>query len=122
MKLDNIIAERINKTIYRDGNKCIKVFDESYSKADVLKDEEISRILLVPDVILYPSPIRRPGIQSASSPRKGSTASGRTAAGIFPSIITLASFLLISPPPPADRVILSPFCLVRKTGNIPILS
>lgn len=38
MKLDNIIAERINKTIYRDGNKCIKVFDESYSKADVLND------------------------------------------------------------------------------------
>ena len=38
MKLDNIIAERINKTIYRDGNKCIKVFDESYSKADVLNE------------------------------------------------------------------------------------
>ncbi|WP_164169501.1 phosphotransferase family protein [Ruminococcus flavefaciens] len=38
MKLDIIIAERINKTIYRDGNKCIKVFDESYSKADVLNE------------------------------------------------------------------------------------
>ena len=38
MKLDNIIAERINKKIYRDGNKCIKVFDESYSKADVLNE------------------------------------------------------------------------------------
>ena len=38
MKLDNIIAERINKTIYRDGNKCIKVFDDSYSKADVLNE------------------------------------------------------------------------------------
>ena len=38
MKLDNIIAERINKTIYRDGNKCIKVFDESYSKADILNE------------------------------------------------------------------------------------
>jgi len=36
MKLENIIAERKNKKIYRDGDKCIKVFDESYSKADVL--------------------------------------------------------------------------------------
>ena len=38
MKLDNIIAERTNKKIYRDGNKCIKVFDECYSKADVLNE------------------------------------------------------------------------------------
>ena len=36
MKLDNCISERINKKIYRDGNKCIKLFDEVYSKADVL--------------------------------------------------------------------------------------
>lgn len=38
MKLDNIIAKRTNKTIYRDGDKCIKVFDECYSKADVLNE------------------------------------------------------------------------------------
>lgn len=38
MKLDNIIAVRPNKTIYRDGDKCIKVFSESFSKADVLNE------------------------------------------------------------------------------------
>ena len=38
MKLDNVIAQRKNKTIYRDGDKCIKVFDEEYSKADVLNE------------------------------------------------------------------------------------
>lgn len=38
MKLDNIIAVRKNKTIYRDGDKCIKVFNENYSKADVLNE------------------------------------------------------------------------------------
>ncbi len=38
MKLDNIIAQRKNKTIYRDGDRCIKVFDEEYSKADVLNE------------------------------------------------------------------------------------
>ena len=38
MKLDNVIAQRKNKTIYRDGDKCIKVFDAEYSKADVLNE------------------------------------------------------------------------------------
>lgn len=38
MKLDNIIAVRENKTLYRDGDRCIKVFDENYSKADVLNE------------------------------------------------------------------------------------
>ena len=38
MKLDRVIAVRNNKTIYRDGDKCIKVFDENYSKADVLNE------------------------------------------------------------------------------------
>lgn len=38
MKLDRVIAVRNDKTIYRDGNKCIKVFDEDYSKADVLNE------------------------------------------------------------------------------------
>ncbi len=38
MKLDRVIAVRNNKTIYRDGDKCIKVFNEDYSKADVLNE------------------------------------------------------------------------------------
>ena len=38
MKLDNVIAKRVNKTLYRDGDKCIKVFNEDYSKADVLNE------------------------------------------------------------------------------------
>ena len=38
MKLDNVIAVRKNKKIYRDGEKCIKVFDKSYSKADILNE------------------------------------------------------------------------------------
>lgn len=38
MKLDRVVAVRNNKTIYRDGDKCIKVFNEDYSKADVLNE------------------------------------------------------------------------------------
>ncbi len=38
MKLDQVIAVRKNKTIYRDGATCLKVFDENYSKADVLNE------------------------------------------------------------------------------------
>lgn len=38
MKLDRIIALRTNKTIYRDGEDCVKVFDADYSKADVLNE------------------------------------------------------------------------------------
>lgn len=38
MKLDNIIAVRTAKTVYRDGDKAIKVFDDNYSKADVLNE------------------------------------------------------------------------------------
>lgn len=38
MKLDRVIAVRNNKTIYRDGDRCIKVFNEQYSKADVLNE------------------------------------------------------------------------------------
>ncbi len=38
MKLDNIIAVRTNKTVYRDGDRSIKVFDSDYSKADVLNE------------------------------------------------------------------------------------
>ena len=38
MNLNNVIAERKNKTIYRDGDNCIKVFDAEFSKADVLNE------------------------------------------------------------------------------------
>ena len=38
MKLDRVIAVRNNKTIYRDGDKCIKVFGADYSKADILNE------------------------------------------------------------------------------------
>lgn len=38
MKLDRVIAVRNNKTVYRDGNRCIKVFNKEYSKSDVLNE------------------------------------------------------------------------------------
>ncbi len=38
MKLDTVIAVRKNKTVYRDGDRCVKVFNEEYSKADVLNE------------------------------------------------------------------------------------
>ena len=38
MNLDRVIAVRNNKTIYRDGERCIKVFNAEYSKADVLNE------------------------------------------------------------------------------------
>ena len=38
MKLDNIVAKRVGKTVYRDGDKCIKVFDENYSKAGIFNE------------------------------------------------------------------------------------
>ena len=38
MKLDRVIAVRNNKTIYRDGDRAIKVFNSEYSKADVLNE------------------------------------------------------------------------------------
>ena len=38
IKLDRVIAVRNNKTVYRDGADCIKVFDSDYSKADILNE------------------------------------------------------------------------------------
>ncbi len=38
MNLNHVIAVRKNKNIYRDGDKCVKVFDEHYSKADILNE------------------------------------------------------------------------------------
>ncbi|MDL2248800.1 aminoglycoside phosphotransferase, partial [Tyzzerella sp. OttesenSCG-928-J15] len=56
MNLNKIIAVRTDKTIYRDGNLAIKVFDKDYSKADVLNEalnqarvEETG--LLIPKII-----------------------------------------------------------------------
>lgn len=38
LNLDNPIAERKTKTVYRDGDKTIKLFVENYSKADILNE------------------------------------------------------------------------------------
>lgn len=38
MKLDKIIAVRTGKTVYKDGNRVIKVFENGYSKADILNE------------------------------------------------------------------------------------
>ena len=38
MNLDRVIAVRNNKTVYRDGDRCVKVFNADYSKADVLNE------------------------------------------------------------------------------------
>jgi tRNA A-37 threonylcarbamoyl transferase component Bud32 len=38
MNLNSVIAERPNKTIYRDGDRRIKVFNKDFSKADVLNE------------------------------------------------------------------------------------
>ena len=35
MNLDRVIAVRNNKTVYRDGDRCIKVFQAGYSQSDV---------------------------------------------------------------------------------------
>ena len=38
IQADRIIAVRTGKTVYRDGDTVIKVFDEDYSKADILHE------------------------------------------------------------------------------------
>lgn len=38
LNLDNPIAERQNKTVYRDGDKTIKLFVENYSKSNILNE------------------------------------------------------------------------------------
>ena len=38
MKLDNVIAKRPTKTIYRDGDTVIKLFNEDYKKSDILNE------------------------------------------------------------------------------------
>ena len=38
MNLGSVIAKSVNKTIYRSDDAVIKLFDEEYSKADVLNE------------------------------------------------------------------------------------
>ncbi len=38
MKLDKVLATRKGKIVYQSGNTAVKVFDESYSKADILNE------------------------------------------------------------------------------------
>lgn len=38
LNLDYVIAERKNKTVYRDGDKTIKLFVENYSKSNILNE------------------------------------------------------------------------------------
>ena len=38
MKLDRVIAVRNSKTVFRDGDMCVKVFNNNYTKADVLNE------------------------------------------------------------------------------------
>lgn len=38
LNLDNPIIERKTKTVYKDGNKTVKLFVENYSKADILNE------------------------------------------------------------------------------------
>ena len=38
MKLDTVIARSGGKTLYRDGDNCIKLFDHGYAKADILNE------------------------------------------------------------------------------------
>ncbi len=38
MKLEHVIATRSQKIIYRDGNTVVKLFDENYSKSDILNE------------------------------------------------------------------------------------
>ncbi|MGI5888668.1 MAG: phosphotransferase family protein [Oscillospiraceae bacterium] len=57
MELKNIIAQRPNKTIYRDGDRAVKVFEKGYSKADILNEAlnqariEENTDLLIPKIL-----------------------------------------------------------------------
>ena len=56
MKLDRVIAVRNNKTIYRDGDKCVKVFNED-NKVLFEKEEEIISPKKIAEIILE-TPLR----------------------------------------------------------------
>ena len=38
MEFEKVIGVRTNKTVYKDGDKAIKVFDENFSKANILNE------------------------------------------------------------------------------------
>ncbi|HBF86755.1 MAG TPA: aminoglycoside phosphotransferase [Clostridiales bacterium] len=38
MEFESVIAKRKNKTLYKNGGECIKVFDKDFSKTDVLNE------------------------------------------------------------------------------------
>ncbi|MDR2202142.1 MAG: phosphotransferase [Clostridiales bacterium] len=38
MKLDELLAKRADKNVYRSGDLCVKLFDAGYSKSDVLNE------------------------------------------------------------------------------------
>lgn len=38
MKLDKIIAVRTDKTVYKDGDKVVKIFNNNYAKSDILNE------------------------------------------------------------------------------------
>lgn len=38
MNMDKILSVRNTKTVYRDGDTCVKIFEADYSKADVLNE------------------------------------------------------------------------------------
>ena len=38
MQLDRVIAVRTDKTVFKDGDRCVKVFGGAYDKADVLSE------------------------------------------------------------------------------------
>ena len=47
--LDHVIATRSKKTIYRDGDCCIKRFEAGYSKADILRRASRKRASAFPN-------------------------------------------------------------------------
>ena len=38
MELKNVIAKRSNKTIYKSGDNCVKVFSEEFKHSDILNE------------------------------------------------------------------------------------
>lgn len=38
MNMDKVLSVRSTKTVYRDGDTCVKIFEEGYSKANVLNE------------------------------------------------------------------------------------
>ena len=38
MNLDRIIAVRNDKTVYHDGDRCVKMFNDNYAKHDIINE------------------------------------------------------------------------------------